>query len=229
MSHTKVMPMLTLRGKIVFPHTAIYFDVSRKRSIHALEEAMNEDQMIFLTGQQDPNQDNPKREDIYEVGTIARIKQLVKLPKGLVRVLAEGVSRGKILELCETEPAFRVEVLVEESDQNQLDVREQEAFLQSLGDILDTYAEENPKLNENLLEQLKSMTDLEVLIDEVTTNMPFHFVQKQIILEEMDLRERAEKLLIMLNEEIEILRIRKELQGKVKESVDKGQKDYILR
>lgn len=229
MSHTKVMPMLTLRGKIVFPHTAIYFDVSRKRSIHALEEAMNEDQMIFLTGQQDPNQDNPKREDIYEVGTIARIKQLVKLPKGLVRVLAEGVSRGRILELCETEPAFRVEVLVEESDQNQLDVREQEAFLQSLGDILDTYAEENPKLNENLLEQLKSMTDLEVLIDEVTTNMPFHFVQKQIILEEMDLRERAEKLLIMLNEEIEILRIRKELQGKVKESVDKGQKDYILR
>ena len=229
MDYTKVMPMLTLRGKIVFPHTAIYFDVSRKRSILALEEAMNQDQMIFLTGQIDPNQDEPKREDIYDVGTIARVKQMIKLPQGLVRVLAEGVGRGRILELCETEPSFRVEVLTKELDKKDMDKKEQEAFLQSLTEALELYAGENPKFNENLLKQMLGIEELEVFIDELATNLPFHIVQKQMLLEELDLATRAEKLLIMLNEDIEILQIRKELQGKVKQSVDKGQKDYILR
>ena len=118
---TKVMPMLPLRGKIVFPHTAIYFDVSRKKSILALEEAMNNDQLIFLPGQIDAHIDDPKPEDIYDVGTVARLKQLVKLPQGLVRVLAEGVCRGKITEVCETEPAFRVEILEEALHENVLE------------------------------------------------------------------------------------------------------------
>ncbi|MDO4555907.1 MAG: endopeptidase La [Lachnospiraceae bacterium] len=229
MDYTKIMPMLTLRGKIVFPHTAIYFDVSRKKSISALEEAMSQDQMIFLTGQVDPNKDEPKREDIYDVGTIARIKQLVRLPQGLVRILAEGVGRGRLLEICESEPFFRVEVMTRELDEREMNEKEQEAFLQSIKDALKIYASENPKFNENLLKQMMDIDQLEVLVDELATNLPIHILQKQMILETLDLSARAEKLLVMLNEEIEILEIRKDLQGRVKQSVDKGQKDYILR
>lgn len=229
MDYTKIMPMLTLRGKIVFPHTAIYFDVSRERSIRALEEAMNNDQMIFLTGQIDPNIDDPKREDIYDIGTIARLKQLIKLPQGLVRVLAEGVGRGRILEICETEPSFRVEVLTRELDEREMGEKDQEAYLQSIMEVFELYAKENTKMNENLVKQMQEIAELEVLIDELATNLPIHVLQKQMILEELDLETRAEKMLVMLNEEIEIWQIRKELQGKVKQSVDKGQKDYILR
>lgn len=228
MSLITVMPLLPLRGKIVFPHTAIYFDVSRKKSILALEEAMNNDQLIFLPGQIDANVENPNPEDIYDVGTVARLKQLVKLPQGLVRVLAEGVCRGKIIEVCETEPAFRVEILQEDLNEI-LEEKSQDAYLQSIVDALHRYAKESPKFNENFLHQMEEMTDLAALIDEIANALPFHITEKQMILEEYDLAARAEKLLVILDQEIEILEIRKEVQGKVKENVDKGQRDYFLR
>ncbi len=225
----KVMPMLPLRGKIVFPHTAIYFDVSRKKSILALEEAMNNDQLIFLPGQIDANIDDPVPEDIYDVGTVARLKQLVKLPQGLVRVLAEGICRGKIVEVCETEPHFRVEILEEDLQENILEEKEQDAYMQSLVEAVELYAAESPKFNENFIFQIRTLTDLDVLIDEISNTLPFHVTEKQAVLEEFDVTRRVEKLLVILNQEIEILKIRKEVQGKVKESVDKGQRDYYLR
>lgn len=225
----KVMPMLPLRGKIVFPHTAIYFDVSRKKSILALEEAMNNDQLIFLPGQIDAHIDNPKPEDIYDVGTVAKLKQLVKLPQGLVRVLAEGISRGKIVDVCETEPSFRVEILEEDLNENILDENEQDAYIQSLIEAVEMYAKESPKFNENFIFQIKSLGELDILIDETANTLPFHITEKQAVLEEFSITRRAEKLLIILNQEIEILKIRKEVQGKVKENVDKGQRDYFLR
>lgn len=228
MSLITVMPLLPLRGKIVFPHTAIYFDVSRKKSILALEEAMNNDQLIFLPGQIDANVEDPNPEDIYDVGTVARLKQLVKLPQGLVRVLAEGVCRGKIIEVCETEPAFRVEILQEDLNET-LEEKSQDAYLQSIVDALHRYAQESPKFNENFLHQMEDMTDVAALIDEIANALPFHITEKQMILEEYDLAARAEKLLVILDQEIEILEIRKEVQGKVKENVDKGQRDYFLR
>ena len=225
----KVMPMLPLRGKIVFPHTAIYFDVSRKKSILALEEAMNNDQLIFLPGQIDANIDDPVPEDIYDVGTVARLKQLVKLPQGLVRVLAEGICRGKIVEVCETEPHFRVEILEEDLQENILEEKEQDAYMQSLVEAVELYAAESPKFNENFIFQIRSLTDLDVLIDEISNTLAFTVIEKQTVLEEFDVTRRVEKLLVILNQEIEILKIRKEVQGKVKESVDKGQRDYYLR
>ena len=225
----KVMPMLPLRGKIVFPHTAIYFDVSRKKSILALEEAMNNDQLIFLPGQIDANIEDPVPQDIYDVGTVARLKQLVKLPQGLVRVLAEGICRGKIVEVCETEPHFRVEILEEDLHENNLEEKEQDAYMQSLVEAVEMYAAESPKFNENFIFQIRSMTDLDVLIDEISNTLSFHVADKQSVLEEFDVTRRVEKLLVILNQEIEILKIRKEVQGKVKESVDKGQRDYYLR
>ena len=151
----KVMPMLPLRGKIVFPHTAIYFDVSRKKSILALEESMNNDQLIFLPGQIDASIEDPKPEDIYDVGTVARLKQLVKLPQGLVRVLAEGVGRGRIIEVCETEPHFRVEIIEEEQLESGLEVHEQDAYMQSIVEAVERYASESPKFNENFILQIQ--------------------------------------------------------------------------
>ncbi len=225
----KVMPMLPLRGKIVFPHTAIYFDVSRKKSILALEEAMNNDQLIFLPGQIDAHIDDPKPEDIYDVGTIARLKQLVKLPQGLVRVLAEGICRGKIIEVCETEPSFRVEILEEDLFENVLEDNVRDAYKQSITDAVEAYAKESPKFNENFLLQIKSIGPLDAMMDEIANDLPFQITEKQSVLEEFDITRRAEKLLVVLNQEIEILKIRKEVQGKVKESVDKGQRDYYLR
>jgi len=225
----KVMPMLPLRGKIVFPHTAIYFDVSRKKSILALEEAMNNDQLIFLPGQIDANIEDPIPEDIYDVGTVARLKQLVKLPQGLVRVLAEGICRSKIIEVCETDPHFRVELLEEDLQENVLEEKEQDAYMQSLIEAVEMYAAESPKFNENFIFQLRAMTDLDVLIDEISNTLAFHVTDKQAVLEEFHVTRRVEKLLVILNQEIEILKIRKEVQGKVKESVDKGQRDYYLR
>ena len=225
----KVMPMLPLRGKIVFPHTAIYFDVSRKKSILALEEAMNNDQLIFLPGQIDANIDDPVPEDIYDVGTVARLKQLVKLPQGLVRVLADGICRGKIVEVCETEPHFRVEILEEDLQENVLEEKEQDAYMQSLIEAVELYAAESPKFNENFIFQIQSLTDLDVLIDEISNTLAFRVIDKQAILEEFDVTRRVEKLLVILNQEIEILKIRKEVQGRVKENVDKGQRDYYLR
>ena len=225
----KVMPMLPLRGKIVFPHTAIYFDVSRKKSILALEEAMNNDQLIFLPGQIDANIDDPVPEDIYDVGTVARLKQLVKLPQGLVRVLAEGICRGKIVEVCETEPHFRVEILEEDSQENNLEEKEQDAYMQSLLEAVEMYAAESPKFNENFIFQLRSFTDLDAMMDEISNTLSFRVIDKQSVLEEFDVTRRVEKLLVILNQEIEILKIRKEVQGKVKENVDKGQRDYYLR
>lgn len=228
MSLITVMPMLPLRGKIVFPHTAIYFDVSRKKSILALEEAMNNNQMVFLPGQIDAGVEDPTPEDIYPVGTVARLTQLVKLPQGLVRVLAEGICRGRILQVCETEPAFRVEIL-EEDPSKYLEKKEEDAYLQSIAEALVRYAQESPKFNDNFLRQMQSLTNLAELIDEIANALPFHITDKQMILDEYDLSARAEKLLIIMNREIEILEIRKEVQGKVKENVDKGQRDYFLR
>lgn len=229
MDAIKVMPMLTLRGKIVFPHTAIYFDVSRKKSILALEEAMNNDQLIFLPGQIDANIDDPTEKDIYDVGTVARLKQLVKLPQGVVRVLGEGVCRAKIIEVCEQEPSWRVELLMEDTETVPLDEKVERAYMLSLTEALENYAHQTPKFNENFILQVKNIDKLDVLVDEIVNDLPFHIVQKQAVLEEFDLAKRAEKLLLILNQDIEILKIRKEVQDKVKENVDKGQKDYYLR
>lgn len=225
----KVMPMLPLRGKVVFPHTAIYFDVSRKKSILALEEAMNNDQLILLPAQIDANIDDPTEADIYDVGTVARLKQLVKLPQGIVRVLAEGVCRAKITEICETDPSFRVEILQEDETDIELEEKIERAYIQSLLDALERYANEVPKFNKNFIGQLIAINKLDAITDEIVNDLPFHIVQKQAVLEEFDLIKRADKLLVILNQDIEILQIRKEVQGKVKENVDKGQRDYFLR
>lgn len=228
MDDTRTMPILALRGKTVFPYTVIYFDVSRKKSIIALEEAMSNSQEIFLVSQKNAEVEHPTEEDLYQIGTIAVMKQIVKMPKGLIRVLAEGKSRGSLEEMYETEPSFRGEVFpLEEIDI--INPLEQDALMKTVKDTLEVYVKDNLHMNEELFDDMMSTRELKILIDKIASNLPFKIEEKQEVLEELDIVLRCEKLLTIMNQDIEIFKIRREIQQKVKNAVDKNQRDYILR
>lgn len=228
MDNTRTMPVLALRGKTVFPYTVIYFDVSRKKSIIALEEAMSNSQEIFLVSQKNAEVEHPAEEDLYQIGTIAVIKQIVKMPKGLIRVLAEGKSRGSLEEMYETEPSFRGEVfLLEEVDI--INPLEQDALIKTVKDTLEVYVKDNLHMSEELFDDMMSTRELKILVDKIASNLPLKIEEKQEVLEELDLVSRCEKLLMIMNQDIEIFKIRREIQQKVKNAVDKNQRDYILR
>lgn len=228
MDDTKTMPILALRGKTVFPYTVIYFDVSRKKSIIALEEAMSNRQEIFLVSQKNAEVEHPTEEDLYQIGTIAVIKQIVKMPKGLIRVLAEGKSRGSLEEMYETEPSFRGEVFpLEEIDI--VNPLERDALMKTVKDTLEMYVKDNLHMNQELFDDMMSTEELKILIDKIASNLPFKIEEKQEVLEELEIDLRCEKLLTIMNQDIEIFKIRREIQQKVKNAVDKNQRDYILR
>lgn len=228
MDNTRTMPVLALRGKTVFPYTVIYFDVSRKKSIIALEEAMSNSQEIFLVSQKNAEVEHPAEEDLYQIGTIAVIKQIVKMPKGLIRVLAEGKSRGSLEEMYETEPSFRGEVFpLEEVDI--INPLEQDALIKTVKDTLEVYVKDNLHMSEELFDDMMSTRELKILVDKIASNLPLKIEEKQEVLEELDLVSRCEKLLITMNQDIEIFKIRREIQQKVKNAVDKNQRDYILK
>lgn len=228
MDNTRTMPVLALRGKTVFPYTVIYFDVSRKKSIIALEEAMSNSQEIFLVSQKNAEVEHPAEEDLYQIGTIAVIKQIVKMPKGLIRVLAEGKSRGSLEEMYETEPSFRGEVFpLEEVDI--INPLEQDALIKTVKDTLEVYVKDNLHMSEELFDDMMSTRELKILVDKIASNLPLKIEEKQEVLEELDLVSRCEKLLMIMNQDIEIFKIRREIQQKVKNAVDKNQRDYILR
>lgn len=225
-----VMPMITLRGKVIFPSTVIHFDVTRDKSILAIEAAMKDNQIIFLAEQVEATVENPTFDDLYAIGCVARIKQLIKLPQNVIRVLVEGLYRATMLNNINEDPYYIVNTQICDNKMNEnITEAEIEAMSRSIKDAIQIYGYENGRANRNTIKQILEIEELEPLIDEVATHLPLHVMQKQIILEEVDLMVRGEKLLVMINEEIEIYQIRKELQGKIKEKVDKNQKDYLLR
>lgn len=228
MEYTRTMPILALRGKTVFPYTIIYFDVSRKKSIVALEEAMSNRQGIFLVSQRNAEIENPTEKDLYQIGTIALIKQIVKMPKGVIRVLAEGRSRGSLQEMYETEPSFRGEILLLEETRD-VDSLEEEALIKTVRDVLELYVKDNLHMSDELFDDMMSTNKLKVLIDKIASNLPFKLEEKQEVLEEMDITLRCEKLLVIMKKGIEIFKIQREIQQKVKAAIDKNQRDYILR
>lgn len=225
---TRVLPMLALRGKIIYPDTTVHFDVSREKSAAAVQEAMQNNQMIFLCNQIDPNVEDPAPTDLFAVGLVAKIKQIVKLPQNLIRVFVEGIERGKITEICEETPSFRVEVETLDTVKD-FDTYEREAYLESIKNGLETYYAENVHLNREFVGKALHTQDLEKLIDEIATHLPFSLEKKQDILEISNLKQRAERLLVVLKEEYEIARVQKDIQTKVKAAVDKNQRDYMLR
>jgi ATP-dependent Lon protease len=169
----KTLPMLPLRGKYIFPNTVIHFDVSRSRSVKAIEEAMEQDQMIFLNNQIDPMVEDPGIDDLYRVGTLARIKQVVKLPKNVMRIFAEGLFRAELCETVEYDPFFKVEVLYDHVEQQEFEAFEREAFLRMIKEAFEGYAQAWPHLDQNIINYILMQSDVEILVDELATHIPF--------------------------------------------------------
>lgn len=226
----KSLPMVALRGMTIMPEMVVHFDVSREKSIAAIQEAMAGDQKIFLVAQKSIETDDPTQEDVYEVGTVGTIKQIMKLPKHIVRVLVSGETRGILKQLQQDAPYLRAEVeVIDESDLVIQDDLNGEAMARSLKDTFLDYAARNGKMSKEAVAEILEIKSLKKLVDEIAANTPFYYVDQQEILGKVDFWERYETLAFKLVNEVQIMDIKDELQQKVKERVDKHQKEYILR
>lgn len=226
----KSLPMVALRGMTIMPEMVVHFDVSREKSIAAIQEAMEGDQKIFLVAQRSIETDDPTQEDVYEVGTVGTIKQIMKLPKHIVRVLVSGETRGILKQLQQDTPYLRAEIeVIDESDLVIQDDLNGEAMARSLKDTFLDYAARNGKMSKEAVAEILEIKNLKKLVDEIAANTPFYYVDQQEILGKVDFWERYETLAFKLVNEVQIMDIKDELQQKVKERVDKHQKEYILR
>ncbi len=222
------VPAVALRGMTILPGMVAHFDVSRNRSIKALEHAMVEDQNVFLITQKNVDTEEPQKKDLYAVGVLAEIKQVIKLQNNVVRVLVEGEARAQLIELV-SEEYLLAEVLVLEQEEESIPEELQEAMLRGIQETFGRYCRLNPKPGKELAKQIRDMQDLGRLLDYVGNNLPVGFEQKQKLLEAENLQEQYEELMLILLNEINIIQIKTEFQTKVKEKVDKNQKEYILR
>jgi ATP-dependent Lon protease len=225
----KVMPAIALRGTTILPDMIVHFDISRSKSVKAVEEAMTQDQKIFLVTQRNPADEYPKMADLYKIGTVAVIKQVVKLPKDMLRVLVEGLERGEMVELEEELPYLEAEVAGFENVEQPLPDNVKEAMLRSMKEIFASYCKENHKVSKELTGQLMEIDDVERLVDQICINIPLSYEQKQQLLETISMNDRYELLGVIMSNEIEIMQLRQEIQTKVKERIDKNQREYILR
>ncbi len=225
----KRMPLLPLRGLTVLPGMVLHFDISRERSIKAVETAMSTDQNIFLVTQKNPDHNNPGLRDLYEIGLEAKIRNVAKLPQGIIRVMVEGGERGRLLELDDGGP-----YLVGETEQiiwEPLELPEatRTAMLRALQELLKRYCQLNQKFGKDMLRQMLEIGELSELVQQVVLHLPLFYEERQRLLEAMSLTEEYDTLCTVLVNEMEIIQIRNEIQQKVKERVDKNQREYILR
>lgn len=230
MNPIQVLPAIALRGTTILPGMIVHFDVSRERSVKAIEAAMLNDQKIFLVTQKDPEVETPEISDLYHVGTIAYIKQVVKLPKNLLRVLVEGTERAELLSFSQEAPFLESEVSVlsaEEEEEYPPAVRE--AMCRSLRDLFQQFAGESGRVSRELVNQILSIENLEELVEQISVNLSLSYQNRQKLLEAVSLRDRYELLGAILTNEIEVVEIGKDLQKKIKARIDKNQREYILR
>ena len=228
-NETQVMPAVALRGITILPDMIVHFDVSRKKSIRAIEEAMTKDQRIFLITQKDSKVEDPSEDDLYKIGTVAMIKQVAKVPKDMLRVLVEGMERAELIQLEDGLSYLGAEVDVIEQEEENLPDTVKEAMLRSMRELFGAYCKENQKMNQEQVRQTLEIEDIAELVDHIAMNIPLTFQQRQQILESVSLRDRYETLGVILSNEIEVMRLRTEIQEKVKQRIDKNQRDYILR
>ena len=224
-----ILPAIALRGTTILPDMIVHFDVSRERSIKAIEAAMLHDQKIFLVTQKDPEVEKPELSELYQVGTVAYIKQVVKLPHDLLRVLVEGIERAELLGLEQEEPFLKAETALFEPDGAQYTKSLKEAMFRGMQELFQRYCMESGKISKDLAAQIMNITELEELISQISVNVPLTYQNKQKILEAVSLENQYEVLAAILNNEIEVLQIGHDLQRKLKARVDKNQRDYILR
>ena len=224
------VPMVALRGLTVMPNMVIHFDLSREMSIKAVEQALNEGQKVLLVAQKDPGEDMPTQDSLYEIGTVAWIKQVTKLPNQISRVMVEGWKKARLVEIDEQEDAY-MRATVEEIEiaKEELEQQEEEALIRSLKDVFATYVKFFPKVGKSLGRYFNEKNSLDFLINQVAINTPFSYEQKQSLLEVTDLREQATILITMLMNEAQVASIRAQLAAKVKEKIDKHQREYVLR
>lgn len=224
------LPAVALRGITILPDMMIHFDLNRKPSVRAVETAMACDQRIFLVTQKQPETENPKQEDVYQVGCIASVRQVIKLPDGLVRVLVEGSARGKLISfLPEEEEYIRAEVEPVLQESQSADAHEEEAMTRNIMEIFQEYCQIHPRTGRTMVRRLEEINELGSLLDQIAENLPVDYQSKQKVLEALDMGERYQVLHEMLQKEVDVAKIRSELAGKVKDRVDKNQKEYILR
>lgn len=224
------MPVIPLKGMAVLPGMMLHFDIRRKESVAAMEEAMLSDQMAFLVMQKDDEVESPDKDDLYDVGTIAVIKQIVKLPENAIRVMVTGVQRAVLKELTAKEPFLEAEILVpEDTSLANVSDLEKRAMTEGLKDLMKVYDIAIGKSANTALKRLDSIDNLEKLMEEIINNIAVTPLKRQSVLEEIPILDRYNALSVLVTEEIEILRIKRDFQAKVKEQVDKNQKEYLLR
>lgn len=229
MEERKTMPVIALRGLTVLPKMMIHFDVSRARSVAAVEKAMIDDQKVFLVTQKNPDDENPSQEQLHQIGTVSAVKQLVKLPGGLIRVMVEGLYRGELLCLETMDPALTGEIAVLSERGDELDYVTREAMSRVLKDKMEEYGRENQRAAKEILPNLMIITELDELMDQMAIQIPWDYNVRQEVLDHSSVEDRYDTILKNLMKEIEVLHIKRDLQTKVKDAIDKNQRDYVLR
>lgn len=224
----KVLPLIPLRGITIFPHMVLHFDVGREKSLLAVEEAMVNNQQIFLAGQKEAKVEEPEEKDIYDIGTVCNIKQILKLPGDTIRVLVEGENRARLVSYVENEPFFKVETEILE-DKECEDKEKCEALIRMVSDAFDEYIRLSNSVSSEMLLNVDEIDEPGRMADIMSSYLILKEEKKQELLEAYDVYVRLEKLLLILKNEIEILNIERKIGVKVKNKIDKSQKEYFLR
>ena len=223
------MPAVALRGLTILPGMIAHFDISRERSLRAVEEAMEQDQKIYLVTQRNVDIEDPTQEDLYQMGIVADIKQVVRLQNDVVRILVDGISRAALLGFTGNEKYLEAEICYCDSNADSLPDDLREAMLLGVREAFHRYAAVVGKISKELIRQIDQYEDLEKLIDYVTNNLPVSYELKQQVLEAEDINDRYQVIVSLLLSQVEVISIKNELQKKVKVRVDKHQKEYVLR
>lgn len=226
-NNIRVLPLLPLRGLTIFPHMMLHFDVGRQKSILSLEQSMVNEQLIFLVSQKDAKQDEPSIDDIYSIGTVSKIKQILKLPGDTIRVLVEGVSRAEISSITQQDPYFEAEV-IERQDIEEKDI-ESEALVRKVLEAFEEYVKLSNQISPEVVLTVSDIENPGMMADVVSSYIYLKQDQKQELLEAFDAKKRLEKLYGMIAYELDILRIERKIGVKVKKQIDKVQKEYYLR
>lgn len=227
----ELIPVVALRGLTIIPGMSIHFDLNRSRSVMAVEAAMAENSKIFTILQRDMNTEEPGQDDLYTMGCICDIKQLLKLPGGIIRVLAEGLERARLIRLDSEKPFLRAVsgLITQEEERDGLSYEEEIAMVRELAELFGEYVKIYPKVGKSLEGYINELTGLEKLIDRLMINLPFQYSAKQQVMEAVSLKERYEKTAGLLESEVAIAKIREKLSMDTKARVEKSQKEYILR
>ncbi|KKI92287.1 peptidase [Bacillus sp. SA1-12] len=226
-ANTQIVPLLPLRGLLVYPTMVLHLDVGRDKSVQALEKAMMDDHIIFLTTQKEVAIDEPKKEDIYEIGTLTKIKQMLKLPNGTIRVLVEGIERGEIQRFVEEDDYYSVEVAVYK-DPEQKSV-EEEALMRTMLEYFEQYIKLSKKISAETFATVTDINEPGRMADIIASHLPLKLKEKQEVLETLDVKERLNKVISILHNEKEVLQLEKKIGQRVKRSMERTQKEYYLR